>query len=468
MADITKYMDKTPLYVPFVTGYKRTKTANGIKEQPNAIMKRYYSSIDAELYFGNEYVEDVCDIQWSLNQQNLPIFGFNSYTADEIHVGSRLISGTFSIRFTSPNYLFKLLEIAAKQNAFYNQSSYIIPTHDRVLGEVTGALDDSVRGVVAGTNTKELWPETFDIDIVYGKPARGLDEVHVVLEGVRIINLVSGASSSNPTPLTETYQFVAKDMKTLDGNAPEKQPPSSAPRSDLPSKASKKVQNSNDNSSLFNPAQSKRSSSKKTDKQESDASDFSSGDIPPYSGSPSVILNGNKPNFSGVDSSKPFENYSDLDFLGRCGVAFANVGKETMPTEPRGEIGMVKPSGWHTARYDDLIEGKYLYNRCHLIAFMLAGENANKKNLITGTRSLNVDGMLPYESQVKDYIDKTGNHVLYRVTPVFSGSELVARGVQIEAQSVEDNGAGLQFNVFCYNVQPGVKIDYATGNSERG
>ena len=468
MADITKYMDKTPLYVPFVTGYKRTKTANGIKEQPNAIMKRYYSSIDAELYFGNEYVEDVCDIQWSLNQQNLPIFGFNSYTADEIHVGSRLISGTFSIRFTSPNYLFKLLEIAAKQNAFYNQSSYIIPTHDRVLGEVTGALDDSVRGVVAGTNTKELWPETFDIDIVYGKPARGLDEVHVVLEGVRIINLVSGASSSNPTPLTETYQFVAKDMKTLDGNAPEKQPPSSAPRSDLPSKASKKVQNSNDNSSLFNPAQSKRSSSKKTDKQESDASDFSSGDIPPYSGSPSVILNGNKPTFSGVDSSKPFENYSDLDFLGRCGVAFANVGKETMPTEPRGEIGMVKPSGWHTARYDDLIEGKYLYNRCHLIAFMLAGENANKKNLITGTRSLNVDGMLPYESQVKDYIDKTGNHVLYRVTPVFSGSELVARGVQIEAQSVEDNGAGLQFNVFCYNVQPGVKIDYATGNSERG
>lgn len=469
MADITKYMDKTPLYVPFVTGYKRTKTANGIKEQPNAIMKRYYSSIDAELYFGNEYVEDVCDIQWSLNQQNLPIFGFNSYTADEIHVGSRLISGTFSIRFTSPNYLFRILETAAKQNAFYGQSSYVIPTHDRILGEVSGALDDSVRGTVAGTNTKELWPQTFDIDIVYGKPARGLTEVHVVLEGVRIINLVSGASSSNPTPLTETYQFVAKDMKTLDGSAPSKQDPMNSFQDKL---TTKNNQSNSKNSPLFNPTQQNQNKkdspgSNKQGESTSDASDLSYDDIPSYNGSPSVVINNNKPNFSGVDASKSFENYSDLDFLGRCGVAFANVGKETMPTEPRGEIGMVKPSGWHTARYDDLIEGKYLYNRCHLIAFMLAGENANRKNLITGTRSLNVDGMLPYESQVKDYIDKTGNHVLYRVTPVFSGSELVARGVQMEAQSVEDNGEGLQFNVFCYNVQPGVKIDYATGNSER-
>lgn len=216
MANATNYMDKTPLYVPFVTGYKRTKTAKGLKETPQALLKRYYSSIDAELYFGNEYVEDVSDIQWSLEQQSLPIFGFNSYTADEIHVGSRLISGTFSIRFTSPNYLFKLLEEASKQNAIYNMNSYIVPTHDRVLGEVSGAIDNTMKGEVAGTNREELWPQTFDIDIVYGKPARGLNEVHVVLEGVRILGVVSGASSSNPTPLTETYQFVAKDIKTLD------------------------------------------------------------------------------------------------------------------------------------------------------------------------------------------------------------------------------------------------------------
>lgn len=211
-------MDKTPLYTPFVTGYKRTKTADGIKEAPYAIMKRYYSSIDAELYFNNEYVEDVSDIAYTVEQQSLPIYGFNSYTADEIHIGSRLISGTFSIRFTSPNYLFKLLEIAAAQNAFYRQSEYVIPNHDRILGEVHAALDKTVKGEVAGNNFKELWPQTFDIDIVYGKPARGLREVHVVLEGVRIISAATGASVSNPTPLTETYQFVAKDIKTIDEN----------------------------------------------------------------------------------------------------------------------------------------------------------------------------------------------------------------------------------------------------------
>lgn len=462
MADVTKYMDKTPLYVPFVTGYKRTKTANGLKETPQAVLKRYYSSIDAELYFGNEYVEDIADIQWSLEQQSLPIFGFNSYTADTIHVGSRLVSGTFSIRFTSPNYLFKLLETAAKQNAIYGMSSYIIPTHDRVLGEVKGALDASVKGEVAGTNKKELWPQTFDIDIVYGKPARGLKEVHVVLEGVRILHVVSGASISNPTPLTETYQFVAKDIKTIDeGNETEKRVQNT--KSSNTTSKDGDTQDSDSSGTSFNPTQQ----SGQSDGSSSSSYHFSYGDVPTYNGSPVAILNGNKPNFNGVDGSMAFENYSNLDPYGRCGVAFANICKDTMPTEARGDIGMVKPSGWHSTRYDDLIEDKYLYNRCHLIAFMLAGENANKKNLITGTRYLNNDGMLPYESKIKDYVDKTGNHVLYRVTPVFVGNELVARGVQLEAQSVEDDGAGLQFNVFCYNVQPGIKIDYATGDSER-
>lgn len=226
MADVKKYMDKTPLYTPFVTGYKRTKTADGLKESPYAIMKRYYSSIDAELYFGNEYVEDICDISYNLAQESLPIFGYNSYTADEIHVGSRLIQGSFSIRFTSPNYLFKLLEQATIQNAIYGQGSYVVPTHDRVLGEVHGAIDKTVKGEVAGDNHKELWPQTFDIDIVYGKPARGIREVHVVLEGVRIIAVTSGASVSNPNPLTEVYQFVAKDIKTLDENTSDETPSS--------------------------------------------------------------------------------------------------------------------------------------------------------------------------------------------------------------------------------------------------
>ena len=159
-----------------------------------------------------------------------------------------------------------------------------------------------------------------------------------------------------------------------------------------------------------------------------------------------------------------FENYSDLDSLGRCGVAYANICRDIMPTEERGKIGMIKPSGWHTVKYD-VIKDRYLYNRCHLIGYQLAGENANPKNLITGTRYLNVEGMLPFENLVADYVNNTGNHVLYRVTPMFSGSNLVANGVLIEAKSVEDNGGGILFNVYCYNVQPGVGINYENGDS---
>lgn len=188
-------------------------------------------------------------------------------------------------------------------------------------------------------------------------------------------------------------------------------------------------------------------------------------DIPEYSGEPYVILQDNQPDFGLEDLTlEPFETYSELDDLGRCGVAYANICLDIMPTEPRGEIGQVKPTGWQSTKYD-CVEGKYLYNRCHLIGYQLAGENANKKNLITGTRYMNVVGMLPFENMVDDYVEETENHVLYRVTPVFSGDDLVARGVQMEAFSVEDEGEGLCFNVYVYNIQPGVMIDYATGES---
>lgn len=192
---------------------------------------------------------------------------------------------------------------------------------------------------------------------------------------------------------------------------------------------------------------------------------FASETIPEYSGNPYVELNGNVPYFTDEElSTTAFELYSELDSLGRCGAGYANICKEIMPTEERGSIGMVKPTGWHTVKYD-CIADRYLYNRCHLIGYQLAGENANEKNLITGTRYLNVDGMLPFENEVADYVNDTDNHVLYRVTPVFSGDNLLASGVIIEAKSVEDNGAGVQFNVYCYNVQPGISIDYIDGQS---
>lgn len=191
--------------------------------------------------------------------------------------------------------------------------------------------------------------------------------------------------------------------------------------------------------------------------------------IPKYSDCPYVEINNNKPVFSSSDkrNKKAFEKYSDLDELGRCGVAYANICKELMPTEERGSIGMVKPSGWQTVKYMGLVEGNYLYNRCHLIGYQLAGENANEKNLITGTRYLNVEGMLPFENKVADYIKEHPNrHVLYRVTPIFEGDNLVASGVQMEAYSVEDKGKGVCFNVYCYNVQPNIIINYSDGKSK--
>lgn len=190
--------------------------------------------------------------------------------------------------------------------------------------------------------------------------------------------------------------------------------------------------------------------------------------IKEYSGKAFIEMNDNIPKFSEDEknSTQAFENYSELDSLGRCGVAFANICKEIMPTEERGEIGDVKPSGWHTVKYPEIIEDRYLYNRSHLIAYSLAGENANEKNLITGTRYLNQETMQIFELKVLDYVRSTENHVLYRVTPVFEGDNLLAEGVQMEAWSVEDEGQGICFNVFCYNVQPGIEIDYATGESK--
>lgn len=190
---------------------------------------------------------------------------------------------------------------------------------------------------------------------------------------------------------------------------------------------------------------------------------ISLAEIPPYSGEPYVVVNGNVPE---LEEEEPvsYESYSQLDGLGRCGTAEATIGKDLMPTEKRGYIGSVKPSGWHTTKYEH-VDGKNLYNRCHLIGYQLTAENANEKNLITGTRYMNVEGMLPFENMVADYIRETGNHVQYRVTPVYQSNDLVASGVQMEARSVEDEGEGVSYNVYVYNVQPGIEIDYATGES---
>ena len=198
----------------------------------------------------------------------------------------------------------------------------------------------------------------------------------------------------------------------------------------------------------------------------SDDRSFPLDEIPPYSGSPYVVIDNNIPDFeSSALTPKSYEHYGKLDSLGRCTYTIACIGKDIMPTEKRGSIGSVKPTGWQKSKYD-IVDGKYLYNRCHLIAYQLTGENANERNLITGTRYMNVDGILPFEDMTGDYIRETGNHVLYEVTPIFSGNNLLADGVHMQARSIEDDGDGICFNVFVYNVQPGIEIDYATGRNK--
>lgn len=211
------------------------------------------------------------------------------------------------------------------------------------------------------------------------------------------------------------------------------------------------------------PAQSSAAAEKAEKKGESGA--FFLEDVPEYAGEPYVVVNDNVPYFTEDDlTTEAFEYYDELDAFNRCGVTIACVGVELMPAEDRGSIGQVKPTGWQTVKYDN-VDGKYLYNRCHLIGFQLTGENANERNLITGTRAMNVDGMLPFEDMVADYVKETENHVLYRVTPIFVEEEMVARGVLMEAVSVEDDGEGVEFCVYAYNNQPGIVIDYATGES---
>lgn len=208
-----------------------------------------------------------------------------------------------------------------------------------------------------------------------------------------------------------------------------------------------------------------------------DHSDYAGfDDIPEWNGKPSVVINGNKPDFDDDEieaaeeaaegESDRLEVFTELDRFGRCGSAISCIGRETMPEGERGSIGMIQPSGWHISKYDFIDNGGYLYNRCHLIGWQLTGQNDEERNLITGTRYMNTQGMLPYENQVAEYVRSTGNHVLYRVTPVFKGKDLLARGVEIEAYSLEDKGRGVSINVYCYNVQPGVKIDYKDGKNK--
>lgn len=214
------------------------------------------------------------------------------------------------------------------------------------------------------------------------------------------------------------------------------------------------------------PAQTQTTQAQKADKTAQAQPSFDLDSIPDFDGHPYVVINDNVPSFAAADrTTQSFEHYSNLDSLGRCGPAYANIGRDLMPTKKRGAIGSVKPSGWHTTKYDN-VDGKYLYNRCHLIGYQLTAENANPKNLITGTRYLNVEGMLPFENMVADYVKETNNHVLYRGTPIFSGDNLVANGVEMEGYSVEDQGAGIQFHVFVYNNQPGIVINYKTGTSK--
>lgn len=193
---------------------------------------------------------------------------------------------------------------------------------------------------------------------------------------------------------------------------------------------------------------------------------YNINEIPKYNGKSYIIINNNEPFFEEKDRiTDSFEIYSAHDNLGRCGIAFANISKDLMPTEERGSIGQIKPSGWHTIKYD-IVDGKYLYNRCHLIGYQLTGENANEKNLITCTRYMNTVGMLQFENKVAEYVKNTNNHVLYRVTPIFEGNNLLASGVEIETLSVEDNGEGIKFNVYVYNIQEGITINYSNGESK--
>ena len=272
-------------------------------------------------------------------------------------------------------------------------------------------------------------------------------------------------TASEETATEKTTEAVAK--KSENTTAPDETESETTEKETTESIQEDKEDNKKDSKEVKSEAEAGDAEASDVDASASDDDRLDLNDIPQFSGVPYVEINGNVPFFSEDDknSTEAFETYSDLDRLGRCGVAYANVCKELLPTEERGEIGDVRPSGWHTVKYNDLIDGNYLYNRCHLIAYRLAGENANEKNLITGTRYLNTVGMLSFEGMVGEYVEHSDNHVLYRVTPIFEGDNLVASGVEMEGWSVEDSGKAICFNVYCYNVQPHIDIDYATGES---
>lgn len=276
------------------------------------------------------------------------------------------------------------------------------------------------------------------------------------------LSLLSACGTTTDAPINGSNRDIAfeetqqeEQAEGSDSTTSENGDPASDPESGKEDSGSDKAQ----------PSQPEQHANENSLRAE--ALTFSLSSIAEFTDKPYVAVNGNVPYFTESElMDQSYEYYSDLDALGRCGTACASIGQDLMPTEPRGSIGMVKPTGWHTVRYDDLVDGKYLYNRCHLIGYQLTGENANTKNLITGTRYLNIDGMLPFENMVADYVKETGNHVMYRVTPIFEGDNLLANGVLMEGYSVEDKGAGVSYCVFAYNVQPGIEIDYATGESK--
>lgn len=286
--------------------------------------------------------------------------------------------------------------------------------------------------------------------------------ISVFLSLILCLSLLSACGATTNVPAFDSNRNIAFEKtrqenhtKGLDSTISENGEPTSDVVPEKDDSVSVKAQ----------PSQPKRNA--KENSLSTEAPDISFSSIAEYTDKPYVAVNGNVPYFTESElTDQSYEYYSDLDALGRCGTACASIGQDLMPTESRGSIGMVKPTGWHTVRYDDLVDGKYLYNRCHLIGYQLTGENANTKNLITGTRYLNIEGMLPFENMVADYIQETNNHVLYRVTPIFEGNNLLANGVLMEGYSLEDKGAGVSYCVFAYNVQPGIEIDYATGESK--
>lgn len=287
-------------------------------------------------------------------------------------------------------------------------------------------------------------------------------KISIFLSLILCLSLLSACGATTNVPAFDSNRNIAFEKtrqenhtKGLDSTISENGEPTSDVVPEKDDSVSVKAQ----------PSQPKRNA--KENSLSTEAPDISFSSIVEYTDKPYVAVNGNVPYFTESElTDQSYEYYSNLDALGRCGTTCASIGQDLMPTEERGSIGMVKPTGWHTVRYDGLVDGNYLYNRCHLIGYQLTGENANTKNLITGTRYLNIEGMLPFENMVADYIQETSNHVLYRVTPIFEGDNLVASGVLMEGYSVEDKGAGVSYCVFAYNVQPGIEIDYATGESK--